>query len=396
MRFAATHTVKTPGTSNSNHEDTLDDQAFFGAAFNANPRQQQRDVLSDDDDDSDGSASDCCFSSDGLEMDESLASKSFDNASIDSLDVDSLSISNSQQAAGTKKKSEGTPKKNNGTPKKNNGTPKKQSLGSFTMLPERSDLQSNMLFPDVFYYGGRRVAVMTLWIPMHYDQNDVSALVTDGGTTLTVKFRPPREFLIPAVQAATNDASMHGTVVGEAFRTYLTDIPSHLVESKLVFLVPFQAEEELFPTVLGQSQGDNAAEVVDIDLGGGRIGRQLILAVREVLREDHKKNSVNKRFFRFSDGGGNTANWSHHSNHQGPGGYCGGSGTSAEQQQQHPGQQQHHQQNFFNQHHEHQQQQQNEQQYYQRQNQHDIQTRGRVRPFAEVVTVDDQSIDTAL
>lgn len=83
---------------------------------------------------------------------------------------------------------------------------------------------------------------MTLWFPSHYDEVAVSALVNDGGRTLTVTFCPPSDFLSPVTLAATSMASRVGSNLGEAYGVFYDTLPRDM-KKKFVFDLPFQAEE---------------------------------------------------------------------------------------------------------------------------------------------------------
>jgi hypothetical protein len=51
---------------------------------------------------------------------------------------------------------------------------------------------------------------------------------------------------------------------------------------------------------LGKSVDDDGIDDVDVDLGNGKTGQQLIFAVHEVLSESFKKETVGRRTFRVN------------------------------------------------------------------------------------------------
>mmetsp|Transcript_9448 Transcript_9448/g.17782 ORF Transcript_9448/g.17782 Transcript_9448/m.17782 type:complete len:216 (+) Transcript_9448:306-953(+) len=207
---------------------------------------------------------------------------------------------------------------------------------------------------------------MTMWFPTHYDTCDVSAVVNDGGYKVTVEFCPPREFLTPITQAATSMACV-GSSLGETYAVLFQSMKNKN-SKKLVFDLPFQAEERLCPEALGKSFGEEGIDVVDVDLGNGKTGRQLILAVREVLSESFKKETVGRRTFRV-----NQQQQQYHQQQQ-----------SQQQYQQQPQQQQQQQQQ--------QQFQPQQQQHYYQQPQNIHPTNPRVRPYNEIGILGDHSI----
>jgi len=191
-----------------------------------------------------------------------------------------------------------TPQK---TPKKNPMAPA-VNLNRCTINQHLSDLDRDIIAPDVFLHNGRKAAAVTIWIPNHYTEADVSAVVNDGGYTVTLEFCAPQIFLTTVNQAATSDATV-GSSLGEAYATFIQKLPP-VSKKKLIIDLPFKAEERLCPEVLGKSSYAEGLDIVDVDLGNGKNGRQIIFAVREVLGDDLKRESVGRRVFRGTTNGG--------------------------------------------------------------------------------------------
>lgn len=286
----------------------FDDRIYFGAAcdkrqagkINGAGHTNTDDEVDVDDEDSDGYTT-ASFAADddedGDEEEDGDDSESlFDTHSFDdSLDMGSLFISH----AGTSTTPQKTPK---------NKTPNKSprvvpTLNKCKINLQYSDLDRDIIAPDVFLHNGRRAAAVTIWIPNHYSEADVSAFVNDGGHTFTLEFCPPKDFLTTVNQAATNDATV-GSSLGEAYATFIQNLPSLSHKKLLVIDLPFKAEERLCPEVLGKSAFAEGIDIIDVDLGNGKNGRQIILAVREVLRDDLKRESVGRRVFQGNAGGG--------------------------------------------------------------------------------------------
>lgn len=337
-----------------------DERKFFGAAYDTNSNSEDEDdSKSDDTFQEEEDISSIMESKEGHRNHGLCESESdFTNSSFDSLDIASLSLSS--KAPDLKR----TPKKKVADKQK---TPQKNGNSSIALNVGFSDLDLNIYTPKIFIHDGRRVAALTMWFPTHYDTSDVSAVVNDGGYKVTVEFCPPREFLTPITQAATSMACV-GSSLGETYAVLFQSMKNNN-SKKLVFDLPFQAEEKLCPGALGKSFGEEGIDVVDVDLGNGKTGRQLILAVREVLSETFKKETVGRRTFRV-----------HH----------------------HQQQQQYHQQQQPQQQHDPQQQQQYHQQqhqfqpqpqhYQQQMPQYVHPTNPRVRPYDEIGILGDHSI----
>jgi hypothetical protein len=134
----------------------------------------------------------------------------------------------------------------------------------------------------------------------------------------------------------------------------------------MVFDLPFQAEENLCPEALGKPVHDSGIEIVDIDLGRGRVARQIILAVREVLSDEQKGGVGRRRLFAVRTQQQRSPFVpSNNVNTQQP--YA----SYSQQQRPQPYQQQQHE------------------------NDHQAQTSGRTCPFEEIALVGDISIHTA-
>jgi len=342
--------------STSTPAEVFDDRIYFGAAYDKRQASKNGAVghtNMDDEVDVEEEDVDDYTTASFVEDDDDDKEDGEDSESLldstqslnDSLDLASLVISHT----------------GNTTPQKM--TPKKTPIKAPRVVPaitnckinlQESDPDRDIIAPDIFLYNGRKAAAVTVWIPNHYSDSDVSAFVNDGGRKVTLEFHAPKEFLTTINQAATNDATV-GSSLGEAYATFIQNLPSSSTK-KLVIDLPFQAEERLCPEVLGKSAFAAGIDIIDVDLGNGKNGRQIILAVREVLRDDLKRESVGRRVFRGSAGGG---------------------------QQQQQQQQYHHQED---QHHTS-----NQQQQYQHRYEHD-QRRTRVRRHDEIGIVGDHDI----
>jgi hypothetical protein len=279
-----------------NHDENM----FFGAAFNAEQREGNGAASLNSDDDSSISISSGDTKDEGDEEDSiNISESSADLAcsSVDSLDIVSLSLSIPYSTPVTDKKNPPSAKKKDNVPAVRI---KSTYPDCIRLNSDLTDLDRDVYAPKVFFDKNRRkVAVLTMWLPGHYNQSDVSALVNDGGNTLTVKLRPPRQFLSPIILAATNIAGYTESGLGLAYGNLCDDLPSSNFEKKMVFDLPFQAEVNLCPEAFGKAINDSGAEVVDIELDAERgVGRQLILAVRETLPEDMKQENVGRRIFR--------------------------------------------------------------------------------------------------
>jgi hypothetical protein len=140
-----------------------------------------------------------------------------------------------------------------GTPQK---TPKKTPMAAVNLNRCRinqqlSNLDRDIIAPDVFLHNGRKAAAVTIWIPNHYTEADVTAVVNDGGYMVTLEFSAPQIFLTTVNQATTSDATV-GLSLGEAYATFIQNLPL-VSRKKLIIGLPFKAEERLCPEVLGKS-----------------------------------------------------------------------------------------------------------------------------------------------
>lgn len=231
---------------------------------------------------------------DGEQDSESL----LDTPSLnDSLDLAPLFISH---AAGTSTTPQKTPKK---TPNKD-PTRVVPALSKCKINLQYFGLDHNIIAPHVFLHNGRRAAAVTIQIPNNYSEADVSAFMNDGGHALTLKFCAPKDFLTTFDQAATKDATV-GSSLGEAYVTFIQNLPSSS-QKKLVIDIPFKAQECLCPEVPGKFAFMDAIYIIDVDLGNGKNGCQIILALYEVLRDDllNRESVAGRRVFWGSAGGG--------------------------------------------------------------------------------------------
>jgi hypothetical protein len=112
-----------------------------------------------------------------------------------------------------------------GTPKK---TPKKIPMAAAADNPNRcrinqqcSDLGRDIIAPVVFLHNGRKAAAVTIWIPNHYTEADVSAVVNDGGYTVALGFCAPQFFLTTVNKATTASDAAVGSSLGEAYATFI-------------------------------------------------------------------------------------------------------------------------------------------------------------------------------
>jgi hypothetical protein len=296
----------------------LDDRIYFGAAFDKRQPPIADDEEEDEDDDTTTSFHDDDVVEDADDGDEELEPMHDSQTLYDSSpDISSLFISSTTT---------GTPQK---TPKKTHMAA--VNLNRCRINQQLSDLDRDIIAPDVFLHNGRKAAAVTIWIPNHYTEADVTAVVNDGGYTVTLEFTAPQIFLTTVNQAATSDATV-GSSLGEAYATFIQNLPL-VSRKKLIIDLPFKAEERLCPEVLGKSSYAEGLDIVDVDLGRGNNGRQIIFAVREVLRDDLKRESVGRRVFRGTTNGGQHQNYTNQQEQQ--------NRATNQQQEQHTTYQQH-------------------------------------------------------
>lgn len=367
------------------------ENTFFGAAFDASlgrtggtttfknePARTIEEIMSDDSSCSNSSREDNSVSTEDEEGGEDIISESScesSSSSVDSLDVFSLSLSSPKEGAGVGVGDKKTP--SSGRKKSATKVNKHNNVDCIHLNVENTDVDRDVYAPQVFLSGRRRVAVMTVWFPAQYNEEDITALITDGGKSLTITFSPPRDFLSPPALAASNVSSVSGCRLGEVYGVFYDELPKNFIK-KMVFDLPFQAEESLCPEALGKHVHDSGIEIVDVDLGGGRVARQIILAVREILSDDQKKEVVGRRLFAVR----NQQQQSHpfvpsRPEHM---------GKNVNMQQPHA---------YYSQQHPQHPPPQSYQQHQQHENNHQEQTSGRVRPFEEIALVGDISIHTA-
>lgn len=139
--------------------------------------------------------------------------------------------------------------------------------------------------PRVMVKDGRKAAIITLQLPAQISEDLVTAHVNGGGRQITVEWKLDASWMVPQLIATSMNA-VANTLVGETCQNYVNEhLECEILKKRLVFDIPFQAEERFSGKLLDSADSMTYSLVETMN---GKKGYQMTLAVMEV-RQDHQK-----------------------------------------------------------------------------------------------------------